>query len=40
MPAAPTARATLVQLVRLYLHDLSAVEGWDVNETGGFGDLI
>lgn len=37
-PAASTERATLLQLVQFYVHDLSAVEGWDVDETGGFGD--
>lgn len=31
-------RGMLVHLVQLYLHDLSAVESWDVDESGSFGD--
>jgi predicted acetyltransferase len=40
VPAAPETRDTLVRLVQLYLHDLSAVEGWDVDETGSFGEEL
>jgi predicted acetyltransferase len=31
-------RELLVRLMQLYLHDLSAVESWDVDSTGSFGD--
>ncbi len=33
-------RPTLVQLTQLCLYDLSAVEGWDVDEADGFGDAL
>jgi predicted acetyltransferase len=36
--AIPAQRETLVRLVQLYLHDLSAVESWDVDESGSFGE--
>lgn len=31
-------RELLAHLLQLYLHDLSAVEGWEVDESGSFGD--
>ena len=31
-------RDLLVRLLQLYLHDLSAVESWDVDDTGSFGE--
>lgn len=31
-------RDLLAGLLQLYLHDLSAVEGWEVDESGSFGD--
>jgi len=31
-------RGLLVNLLQLYLHDLSEVEGWDVDESGSFGE--
>ncbi len=37
-PVTPEHRRTLVALMQLYLHDLSSVEAWDVDEWGSFGD--
>jgi predicted acetyltransferase len=36
--AAFERRELLVRLSQLYLHDLSAVEGWNVDERGSFGE--
>jgi predicted acetyltransferase len=39
-PAAVESRPVLRNLVQLYLHDLSATGGWDVDETGTFQDRL
>jgi predicted acetyltransferase len=36
--AGEPASGLLRSLMQLYLHDLSAVEGWEVDEAGSFGD--
>jgi predicted acetyltransferase len=37
-PATPAARELIVRLGQLYLHDLSAVEAWEIDESGSFGE--
>lgn len=37
-PALMESRVLLARLLQLYLHDLSAVEAWEVDESGSFGE--
>lgn len=39
-PAGPESRTLLARFVQLYLHDLSFVDGWDVDEGGSFDNHL